>query len=242
MIGDSYFDPAYSNAALDLYTLAQTAGSLPANTTYRHYYQGGAAMNNGSLQFNIPYQYENEAMTDLTVMNPTDIDTIIMDGGGNDVLIDQQSCLTSGPPGNTACVSTITGAMNRASMLLSEMAKNNVKHIVYMFYPHLDPAGGGILPTPAPDVNVTLDYAYPLAEQICCGSTFTASNTTSSSGYTCQGMTSGTQCIFIDTRPAFEGHTADYIKSTDHVHPTPAGAQVLANLVWQTMVDNCIAQ
>ena len=238
MIGDSYLDPAYSNAALDLYANAQMAGSLPANTTYRHYYQGGAAMNNGSLQFNIPYQYENQALTDLTVMNPATIDTIIMDGGGNDVLIDDQSCLTSAPPGNTGCVTEIQGVVTRATSLLQEMASKGVKHIVYFFYPHLDPAGGGLLPTPSPDVNVTLDYAYPLAEQLCCGTTFTSTATS----YTCSGNTSGTQCIFIDTRPAFEGHVADYIKTTDHVHPTPAGAQVIANLIWQTMMDNCIAQ
>ena len=238
MIGDSYLDPAYSNAALDLFANAQMAGSLPANTTYRHYYQGGAAMNNGSLQFNIPYQYENEALTDLSVMNPATIDTIIMDGGGNDVLIDDQSCLTSGPPGNTGCVTEIQGVVTRATSLLQEMAGKGVKHIVYFFYPHLDPAGGGLLPTPAPDVNVTLDYAYPLAEQLCCGTTFTSTATS----YTCSGNTTGTQCVFIDTRPAFEGHVADYIKTTDHVHPTPAGAQVIANLIWATMMNNCIAQ
>jgi hypothetical protein len=238
LIGDSYLDPAYSNAALDLYADAQTAGSLPSNTTYRHYYQGGAAMNNGSLQFNIPYQYETQALMDLSVMNPTDIDTIVMDGGGNDVLIDDQSCLTSAPPGNTGCVSEIQGVVTRATSLLQEMASKGVKHIVYFFYPHLDPAGGGILPTPAPDVNVTLDYAYPLAEELCCGTTFTASTTS----YTCTGNTTGTQCTFIDTRPAFEGHVADYIKTTDHVHPTPAGAQVIADLIWATMVNNCIAQ
>jgi lysophospholipase L1-like esterase len=238
MIGDSYLDPAYSNAALDLFSDAQNAGSLAANTTYRHYYQGGAAMNYGSLQFNIPYQYENEAKTDGTVTNPTDIDTIIMDGGGNDVLIDNQGCLTTPPPGNTSCATAITGTVNRAQQLLQEMASNGVKHIVYFFYPHLDPAGGGILPTPAPGVNTTLDYAYPLAEQICCGSSFTSTTTS----YTCSGNTSGAQCIFVDTRPAFEGHTADYIKSTDHVHPTPAGAQVIADLVWKAMTDYCIAQ
>jgi hypothetical protein len=238
MIGDSYLDPSFSNAALDLFAAAQMAGSLPANTTYRHYYLGGAAMNNGSLGLNIPFQYENQAKTDLLVMSPANIDTIIMDGGGNDVLIDQQSCMTSPPPGNTACEMAVQGAVNRAGSLLQEMAHDGVKHIIYFFYPHLDPAGGGILPTPAPDVNVTLDYAYPLAEKVCCGTTFTATT----SAYTCKGMTSGTECIFIDTRPAFEGHVADYIKTTDHVHPTPAGAQVIADSIWNTMVANCIAQ
>jgi len=238
MIGDSYLDPTFSDASLDLFADAQMAGSLPANTTYRHYYQGGAAMNNGALQFNIPYQYESQAKTDLAVMRPTDIDTIIMDGGGNDVLIDEQSCLTSAPPGNTSCTSEIQGVVARATSLLQEMASNGVKHIVYFFYPHLDPAGGGLLPTPAPDVNVTLDYAYPLAEQLCCGASFTSST----KSYTCSGKIAGTQCTFIDMRPAFEGHVADYIKTTDHVHPTPAGAQVIADLIWQTMVSGCIAQ
>ena len=93
------------------------------------------------------------------------------------------------------------------------------------------------MPTPAPEVNATLDYAYPLAEQICCGSSFTATATSN----TCAGNTAGTQCTFVDTRPAFEGHIADYIKS-DHVHPTPAGSQVIADLVWNAMVDNCVAQ
>jgi hypothetical protein len=26
------------------------------------------------------------------------------------------------------------------------------------------------------------------------------------------------------------------------LEPTPAGAQVIANLIWQTMMNNCIAQ
>jgi lysophospholipase L1-like esterase len=237
MIGDSYLDRNWSLAGDDLIALAQMAGSLPAMTTYREYQLGGAAMNNGSLGLNIPYQYETQAKTDIAYMNPAKIDTVIMDGGGNDVIIDQQSCMTSPPPTNAACTSTITGAVNRAGSLLQEMAHDGVKHIVYFFYPHLDPAGGGLLPTPSPDVNVTLDYAYPLAQEVCCGTTFTPT----ASHYTCKGTTAGTECIFVDMRPACEGHVADYIK-TDHVHPTPAGAQVIANEICATMQANCIAQ
>jgi hypothetical protein len=98
-------------------------------------------------------------------------------------------------------------------------------------------AGGGLLPAPSPQVNATLDYAYPLAEQICCGASFTST----ASSYTCSGNTSGAQCIFVDLRPAFEGHTADYIKD-DHVHPTDAGAKVIADLVAGAMKAYCIAQ
>jgi hypothetical protein len=240
VIGDSYLDhPAWSNAIPDLYTDLRNAGSLGASATFREYQLGGAAMNYGALNLNIPYQYETSALGDVAVMNPKDIDTIIMDGGGNDVLIDNQSCLNNAqpPPADTACATAIKGTLDRASMLLKEVATNGVKHIVYLFYPHLDPAGGGLLPTPAPQVNATLDYAYPLAEQICCGSSFTGT----AASYTCSGNASGTQCVFIDTRPAFEGHVADYIKS-DHVHPTDAGAQVIADLIAGAMRQYCIAQ
>jgi hypothetical protein len=178
-------------------------------------------------------------MNDISVAHPKDIKVVIMDGGGNDVLIDNQNCMTDSmpPPGDTACATAIQGTIDRAKSLLMEAASDGVKQIVYFFYPHLDPAGGGILPTPAPQVNATLDYAYPLAEQVCCGSSFTSTAT----NYSCSGNATGAQCIFIDTRPAFEGHIADYIKS-DHVHPTPAGSQVIADLIWAAMQKYCVAQ
>jgi lysophospholipase L1-like esterase len=218
MLGDSYLDPTFSNAALDLFADAQKAGSLGAKDTYRHYYLGGAAMSGGSFQLNIPYQYEQMAKKD-----DPNIDTIVMDGGGNDVLINDRSCLTQAPPQNAGCAKTVDAALGRAKQLLDEMATDGVKHVVYFFYPHLDPTKtDGFLFGGAPAVNDTLDYAYPLARAMCEGATMP-------------------KCVFVDTRPAFAGHTADYIKS-DNVHPTPAGAQVIADLVWQAMVDNCIAQ
>ncbi len=222
MIGDSYLDPAWANTSLDLFADAQQAGALAANGTYRHYYLGGASMNGGIFALNIPYQYESQALSDIAVASPKDIDTIIMDGGGNDVLIGNTSCEQTAPPGNTGCVTTIQGAVDRARSLLAEFGANGVKHVVYFFYPHLDPAGGGILTTPAPTVNDTLDYAYGVAAPVCTQSV-------------------SPPCVWVDTRPAFEGHLADYIKS-DHVHPTPAGAQVIADLVWKAMQDHCIAQ
>jgi lysophospholipase L1-like esterase len=237
MLGDSYLDPAYSNAGLDFYADAQSAGALAANTTYRHYYQGGASMNNGALQFNIPYQYETQALTDGAAAMPKDIQVIVMDGGGNDVLINDRSCLTSPPPGNTGCVSTIQGVITRTTSLLQEMASNGTKNIIFFFYPHLDPNGGGLLPSPN-TVNETLDYAYPLAEQICCGSSFTST----AENPTCSGMVGNATCTFVDTRPAFGNNWSTLIKTSDYVHPTPAGAQIIADLLWKTMTDHCIAQ
>ncbi|HTB76012.1 MAG TPA: SGNH/GDSL hydrolase family protein [Polyangiaceae bacterium] len=232
MLGDSYLDAPWGDVGPTL--------MMEANATYRHYYIGGAAMawGNPDTQFYIPYQYDPMAKTDTAVMNPTDIKVIIMDGGGNDVLIGNTSCEQTAPPGNTSCVTTIQSAIGEAQTLMHQMAADGVKSIVFFFYPHLDPAGGGILLTPAPAINDTLDYAYPLAEQICCGSTFTSTL----SSPTCSGQpVPGTTCVFVDTRPSFEGHLADYIKS-DHVHPTPAGAQVISDLLWKAMQDHCIAQ
>jgi hypothetical protein len=221
MLGDSYLDAPWGNVGPTL--------MMQANATYRHYYIGGASLGwgNPNTQFYIPYQFDPMALTDTSVMNPSDIKVVIMDGGGNDVLIGNTSCETTAPPANSSCVTTV-----------QEAAQKGAQSVVFFFYPHLDPAGGGILQTPAPAVNDTLDYAYPLAEQVCCGSSFTSSLT----NYSCSGQpVAGMTCVFIDTRPAFEGHLADYIKS-DKVHPTQAGAQVIANLIWSQMQSHCIAQ
>jgi hypothetical protein len=232
MAGDSYLDSAWGNVGP---TLMMKAGAM-----YRHYYIGGASLGwgNPNTQFFIPYQLDPMALTDTAVPNPADIKVIIMDGGGNDVLIGNTSCETTAPPMNTSCVTTIQNALDEVNMKLMEVAQKGVKWVIYFFYPHLSTAGGGILSNPAPAVNETLDYAYPLAERTCCGTSFTSDK----NNYSCVGEpVSGVKCLFIDTRPAFEGHLTDYIKS-DNVHPTQAGADVITNLIWTQMQANCIAQ
>jgi len=226
MLGDSYLDPLFSATGTDIVADAQNAGALPPNVAYRHYYQGGAALNSGNGPLYIPFQYEMLALMDVTVPNPSNIDTIIMNGGAGDFLLGDRTCLFSPPPfgdggvRSASCDSTIQGAMNRLTTLMQDMAQKGVKHIVFFFYPHLDPNGGGLLTTPAPAVNDTIDYAAAQAQQVC---------------------ESVSQCVFVDSRPAFEGQIAQYI-SGDHINPSAAGAQVLADLVWQTMVAHCIAQ
>jgi hypothetical protein len=248
MIGDSYMDKSYGNVGANIVADAQKAGPLPAGTAYREYYLAGAAVNNGGGQLNIPYQYETMAKGDLAVSNPKDIKVVVMDGGGNDVLIDQQSCLTdktqAAQMADTACMNAVTNTVARMKKLWQEMATDGVKQVVYYFYPHLDPAGGGLLPTPAPGVNLIDDYSAPLYQQICCGSSFTPT----AQAPTCTGNAPGLQCTYIDTRPAFDGHSGaagepgpDYIL-TDHVHPNAMGSVVIADLTWQAMVANCVAQ
>jgi len=248
MLGDSYMDKNFGNVGANIIAAAQMAGSLAAGTTYREYYLAGAAVNNGGGQLNIPYQYDTMAKGDLAVQNPKDIKVVVMDGGGNDVLIDQQSCLTdkdlAAQMADTACMNAVTNTVARMKSLWQEMATDGVKQVVYYFYPHLDPAGGGLLPTPAPGVNSIDDYSAPLYQQICCGSSFTPTTQTP----TCTGDAPGLQCTYVDTRPAFAGHSGaagepgpDYIL-TDHVHPNAMGSVVIADLTWDAMVANCVAQ
>jgi len=250
MLGDSYMaPPPFGDVGANIIAAAQKAGALKAGVKYREYYVAGAAVNNGAGTLNIPYQYNTSAKMDATVTNPKDIKVVIMDGGGNDVLIDQRSCLTDATEAalmaDTACQNAVNGAGNAMDKLWKEMAADGVKQIVYYFYPHLDPAGGGDLPTPAPGVNLVDDEGAAAYQKLCCGSSFTATTT----DYSCTGNGPGTQCIFVDTRPAFEGHVtapsttaaSDYIRA-DHVHPTEAGSDVIAGLMWSQMVANCVAQ
>ena len=248
MLGDSYMDRNFGNVGANIVAAAQMAGSLAAGTNYRMYYLAGAATNNGSGQLNVPYQYETMAKGNLAVTNPKDIKVVVMDGGGNDVLIDQQSCLTdktqAAQMADTACMNAVKNTVARTKSLWQEMATDGVKQVVYYFYPHLNPAGGGLLPTPSPGVNTIDDYSAPFYQEICCGSSFTPTV----QAPTCTGNAPGLQCTYIDTRPAFNGHSGaageagpDYIL-TDHVHPNAMGSVVIADLTWNAMVANCVAQ
>jgi hypothetical protein len=223
MIGDSYMSGApYGVVGQDI------VADSKQNWT-RLYYFPGSAMNYGSGDLNIPYQFETEAEG-----ASSDIKVVIMDGGGNDVLIDNRGCLTTV---DSTCTSAVDMAIARAQTLLKEMVSKGVEHIVYFYYPHLSTAGGGLLPTPAPGVNMVDDYALAKQEEFCCGASFTSSTT----NYSCRGNGPGADCVMVDTIPAFTGHITDYIQSDD-VHPNAMGSQVIADLVWNTMVQDCIAQ
>jgi hypothetical protein len=46
---------------------------------------------------------------------------------------------------------------------------------------------------------------------------------------------------WLDLRPTFAGHYADYVMA-DGLNPTEAGSQASAGAIWATMWENCIAQ
>ena len=205
MIGDSYL--AITSVPSAVFNLARLYDALGDNEEYRRYDQGGTQMGNGQ----IPNQFQDALAED------PNINTVIMTGGGNDVLIgDANDCLQNPPPGDQNCVDNINDVMVAAEGLLQDMADAGVQNVVYFFYPHL-PDQGFVQGAK----NETLDYAYPLVEELCANAPL--------------------NCVFVDTRPAFEGHQDEYFQF-DGIHPNDQGSLEIANAVWSQMVVNCIAQ
>jgi len=109
--------------------------------------------------------------------------------------------------------STITAALDSAKTLMKTIASDGtVQHIVYLWYPE---AQG----------NAKLldqeNYVRPLLQMTCEQSTV--------------------PCLWVDLRPAFAGHYAEYIMG-DGIHPTAAGSQASADALWAAMQAQCIAQ
>jgi phospholipase/lecithinase/hemolysin len=224
MLGDSY---------MDIGNVGPTIQMVANNAMYRTYYLAGAALNYGTGQGNIPYQFDSMAVP----ANP-DIKVVITDGGGNDILINNRQCLTTPVQGDTMCHMVVDSSVMAGSMMEQDMASKGVKQIVYFFYPHVDPTAA----LTGANANDWVDYAYPKAAAACCG----ASNVPASGDLTCEGTGPGVECVFIDTRPEFEGHNDPTNSSAywfqDGVHPTQPGADAIANKVWAQMQKYCIAQ
>jgi hypothetical protein len=178
-IGDSY--PASGNGGIQRYTeqAAQAAGALAAGATYRKYYMGGTQMANGQ----IPGQYTLAKQAD------PDITTVIMTGGGNDILIGNSTCLNNPPPANQSCVDTVAKAVAAADAMFMQMQADGVKNVIYYFYPR----------TAILQSGANVDYAFPIVKA------------------GCDKYKGAMNCYFVDTRPPFEGQNwfADGIHPTD---------------------------
>jgi lysophospholipase L1-like esterase len=122
----------------------------------------------------IPGQYTTTAK-----QADPNINTVIMTGGGNDILIGNASCLGNPPPGNASCVTTVNNAAAAADTLLAQMQTDGVKYVVYYFYPRITLSGGA----------ANVDYAFPFIKAVC------------------DKYTGAMKCFFVDTRPPFEGQS-----------------------------------
>src|SRR5262249_47105007 len=144
---------------------------------------------------------------------------VIMDGGGNDVLLGETKCLDNGAmrQNDPDCKKIVDDATAAAKKLQIQMIADGVQQVLYFFYPHV-PAGGWDM----------TDYAFPIAKA------------------QCEGMNNDKfQCYFVDTRETFQGvgntgmANVQYLLA-DGIHPNAQGDDLLADLVWKTMKEHCM--
>jgi lysophospholipase L1-like esterase len=195
-IGDSIFD---LNGVIED-TLEGYAGE-----TFRDYTQSGAELSGGLFATAIDQQYVDARNTD------SNIDTILMDGAGNDILIpatlfDPYGCRTRWYRWNPSrsCVNLITDQYVTAVNLLNQMDADGVNNVVWLGYYEL-PRGNANL-TKA--LNIGDDYL----------------------GYACE-VSGNADCSFVDPRGTVPASQVE----SDDIHPTPAGSVNLANQIWPVL-------
>lgn len=195
-IGDSIF--ALSGELQDF--LEQDAGQ-----TFRRYTLSGAELAGGAVATSIVDQYQI-ARSD----NPA-IDTVVMDGGGNDILIpaimfDPYDCKTqwyefgrlSG-----SCKDLINDIYVDGVNLLNDMHADGVDHVIYLGY-YYTKNGLFLLDS----MEEAVDYGDTRLAQAC--------------------QYSAVNCQFIDPRSTI--NDSDII--ADGIHPNTTGSRKLANLIW----------
>jgi hypothetical protein len=186
------------------------------------YAVGGCSLGSGGLCL-IPDQLD-QAIKD----NP-DIIAAVMSGGGNDILIADESQFPGGgeckdredSPTLKPCQDIVTAAIEAGKKLMQTAADAKIRDVIYLFYPHIPGGGfGGAKP------NYLLDYALPMAREICEGA---------------EQRTQGKlRCHFLDLVPVFEGH-ADWF-ADDGIHENMLGSAAMAKEVVKIAKDKCIAQ
>lgn len=104
----------------------------------------------------------------------------------------------------------LQNAVNAARTLIAKMGSDGVVKVLYFFYPDPQQDFGGL--------RAKLDVLRPLIQNVVTSST-------------------NPKCYWLDLRPVFQGHYAEYIQS-DGIHPTPAGCQATANAIWNVIQQN----
>jgi len=222
MIGDSYMIWASHTFQADM--------AAQAGENWRFYAVAGASMASGGVQLQlIPDQIETAVLAD------PNIKLVIMDGGGNDILIPAATwiggadCKNNPDAANIqVCRDIVDAAVAKSEQGMDRMVELGIPDVVYFFYPEV-PVGtvlGGTAP------NAMLHYALPLAKQTCEGA---------------EARTGGKlRCHFIDMVPVFEACQAapplDGCFAATDIHPNSNGSKAMAEAIWQRMQADCLAQ
>ncbi len=206
-LGDSYVDYAVAHPNLETLVSADAAkdGALMMGQAYRSYAVAGATMAAASLNM-IPPQWPN-----AKTANP-DIKVVIMDGGGNDVLINNPQCKNPGSQNDATCKMVVNNTVMAVGNLIDDFQKSGVGDLIYFFYPHA-PTGGA-------DIS---DYALGILQN--------SAKLLSTADF---------RMYVVDLVPLFNGHSDYYY--LDGIHANATGEQVIADAIYKVMKDHCIAQ
>jgi hypothetical protein len=142
-IGESFIDqtdaiPRY------LSELARDAGVIGASESYRSAAVSGTQLTTGA----IPMQYE-------TAKNASPVKVVLMDGGGNDLLLGNRCA--RGFDDSCKEIVDVVGT------LFAKLKTDGVKDVVYFFYP--DPMGIGA------SIKAAMDILRPEMKKFCDGTT-----------------------------------------------------------------------
>lgn len=213
MIGDSIFALSDKEAK---YLEALTGD------TYRKYYISAAQMIGGVVK-PIPDQFR-------TALEDGPIRTVIMDGGGNDVLIGgRTACSADYETGvlSAECYEIMDNVLAEAENLIQEAVASGVENCIYQSYYYVMQE----------DLWLVTDVFLERAEKF-----IAAMNV----------KYAPAKIVYVDPRMAFmpedmQGgelphpqYTRDDLRTIEGIHPTDAGSKILAELIYKAMVDNNI--
>jgi len=176
-----------------------------AGETFRRYTVSGAELSDGSVATSVEDQYQR-ALSDNS-----DIETIVMNGGGNDILIpaivfDPNDCKTQWYEFgrlSAKCQRFIDDVYVDSVNLLNQMDADGIDNVIYLGYYYTK---NGIFLLDS--MEEAVDYGDLRLSQACDFSTV--------------------DCQFVDPRASIR----DSHIIIDGIHPTTAGSRILANLIW----------
>lgn len=206
-LGDSYVDYAVAHPNLETLVSNDAAkdGALMAGQAYRSYAVAGATMAAASLNM-IPPQWPSAKTASA------DIKVVIMDGGGNDVLINNPQCKNPGSQNDATCKMVVNNTVMAVGNLIDDFKKTGVGDLIYFFYPHA-PTGGA-------DIS---DYALGILQN--------SAKLVTDANF---------RMYVVDLVPLFNNHSDYYY--LDGIHANATGEQVIADAIYAVMKDHCIAQ
>jgi lysophospholipase L1-like esterase len=219
IIGDSYVTGAASPA------LQPALGMLDATVnTFRNYAIPGTSLATGGVTGLIPAQLVG-ALTATTK-------ALIMDGGGNDILICDALqfpgcgtvCSSAGSSKNMLCQSIVQKALDAATAMLKSASDSGVHDTIYFFYPHIPDRGTG-----GGGFDEILDYAEPIAKKLCDSAPMVTGGKMS--------------CYFVSLVQPFKAAGGDKNPlnfAGDGIHPSQAGQNIIANEIYKVMKAQCI--